>query len=251
MNQKELFDQIEACISEQQLENLVMLSDRFLVRTIQNHQELRELMRHCPELVQAFARADTELVLVNDPASCLVLLWCMQELGVDVQEAIPGLKRMLDFSEPLIKMSREPMRSIIRYWQVRTGFKTEFIPGGLPPQDLFRLYHLFHIILFLGKYGVSTVPREENVDEVMEQAHFLAQRHGNNADVIAELLLAETLLSPRDPATIEILIQKLITLSEADGKLHVPGGNTQTDHHAACVASLALHLLNRPDSSIP
>ncbi|MCI0606927.1 hypothetical protein L0156_28415 [bacterium] len=239
-----LLESIEAWISNEQPENLIMLADRFLIRTILKHEEMNQLMAYCPELVEAFARADTELVLVNDPASCLVLLWCMQENGVDVQEALPGMQRMLDFCEPLIRMTGEPMRSVIRYWQVRTGFRSEFVPGPLPHHELLRIYHLLHVIFFLGNYGASRVPRGITIDDVMAEAHFLAQRHRSNADVIAELLLAEAILSPHDPATIDLLTQKLLTLSDADGKIHVPGGNAQTDHHAGCVASLALHLLN-------
>jgi hypothetical protein len=133
---------------------------------------------------------------------------------------------------------------VIRYWQLRTGFSEEFVPGPLPQNQLLRIYHLLHIIFFLGIYGLSKVSRQETVNDVMSEAHFLARRHTNNADVAAEMLLAEAILSPRDPAGIDIFIQRLLVLSEADGKLHVPGGNPQTDHHAGCVASLALHLLS-------
>jgi hypothetical protein len=244
MSQKELLNRIESWISQEKPENLVMLADRFLIRTIVKHEELKQLMAYCPELVDAFGRADTELVLVNDPASCLVLLWCMQENGVDVRPALPGLKRMMDFCEPMIQMASEPMRSVIRYWQSRTGFSDEFVPGPLPQHELLRIYHLLHVIFFLGEYGLSNVPRQETVNDVVAEAHFLARRHQNNPDLLAEMLLAESILSPRDPATIEPFVQKLLRLSDGDGKIHVPGGNPQTDHHAGCVASLALHLLN-------
>jgi hypothetical protein len=244
MSQEELLHRIESWISQEKLENLVMLADRFLIRTIEKHEEMKQLMAYCPELVEAFERADTELVLVNDPASCLVLLWCMQENGVDVQPALPGLKRMLDFCEPLIQIASEPLRSVIRYWQFRTGFSDEFVPGPLPQHQLLRVYHLLHVIFYLGHYGLSEVSRQETVNDIMAEAHFLAGRHQNNPDLLAELLLAEAILSPRDSAIIDGFVQKLQAFSDADGKLHVPGGNPQTDHHAGCVTSLALHLLN-------
>jgi hypothetical protein len=87
------------------------------------------------------------------------------------------------------------------------------------------------------------------VSEERYSAHVLADKYRKNPDVIAELLLVEVLLSPDNEYVIDHLVKELLALSETDGRLRVPGGDSiQADHHACCVTSLALHVLSQKEA---
>src|SRR5687767_3059484 len=133
-----LLNKVEGWLVSQEPESLAMLADRFLVRTIVPHEELEKLMKKGPEIVEALGRASSEVVLVNDPASCLVLVWCLQENGFDVSKARAGLQEVLGFWEPAVSASQEPLRSVVRYWLWKVGFQQSFEPGPLPPRGLYR-----------------------------------------------------------------------------------------------------------------
>jgi hypothetical protein len=237
-----LLTKVESWIEAHQPENLIMLADRFLVRTIVHHPELQRLLEQSGEVIETLGRAASEVHLVNDPGSCLVLLWCLEDAGLDVTVARTGCESLMPFWEPLIRSSMEPLRSVIRYWQWRTGFITSFEPGPPPQIELYRFYHLVHTIFYKGDYGRKTV-HPASVSNERYEVHTLADRFRRNPDVIAELLLVEVLLAPENEYVISHLTEELIGLSEADGRLRVPGGESvQADHHAACVTSLALHI---------
>jgi hypothetical protein len=237
-----LLTKVESWIAAHEPENLIMLADRFLVRTIVHHPELQKLSAQSHELIETLGRASSEVSLVNDPGSCLVLLWCLEDAGLDASVAREGLESLMPFWEPMIKSYMEPLRSVIRYWQWRNGFIERFEPGLPPHVEMYRFYHLVHKIFYKGDYGRKTV-HPATVSEERYEVHTLADRFRRNPDVIAELLLVEALLSPDNEYVISHLTEELIGLSEQDGRLRVPGGDSlQADHHAACVTSLALHV---------
>jgi hypothetical protein len=246
-----LLTNVESWLATTEPENLIMLADRYLVRTIVYHPELKRLLEQSQELIATLAKASSEVSLINDPGSCLVLLWCLEDAGLDASAARSGLESLLPFWEPLIKGSMEPLRSVIRYWQWRNGFIRSFEPGAAPQIDMYRFYHLVHTIFYKGDYGRKTV-HPASVSAERYEVHTLADRFRRNPDVIGELLLIEVLLSPDNEYLISHLVEELIGLSEQNGRLPVPGGDSlQADHHAACVTSLALHIRAKKTTSQP
>jgi hypothetical protein len=246
-----LLNNVESWLQSHEPENLVMLGDRFLVRTVVHHPELQTLLARGPEIIQALSEASSHVEMVNDPGSCLVLLWCLEDAGLDVSAGRAGLESLRDFWEPFIRGAMEPLRSVIRYWQYRNGFLSSFEPGLPPPNEFFRFYHIVHSVFYKGDYGRKTVD-PASISEDRYNAHVMADRFRKNPDVIAELLLMEVMLSPDNEYVIAHLIQELIALLENDGRLRVPGGDSiQADHHATCVTSLALHLLAQKPQTPP
>jgi hypothetical protein len=220
--------------------------DRLLIATVGNLPERKSLISKSQEAQLHVVELAKNDLLLQQITNVLILLTLFQEEGIASDECKEVVKQILPVASQTACAWFEPFKSTYFYWLGRSGMGQSFPVGPDPGHHLLRLYHATHRVLFAGDYGLKAVPRESYGNSLRECESVLSQ-HSSNADAVAEVLLAEAMLIPRDEERCNSLRFRLAALQLEDGSFSMPGGaSPDAIHHACCVALLAERLIQSP-----
>ena len=192
--------------------------------------------------------ADSGLIF-SEVTNALVLLALLKEEGVETEQCRRVIEPILPIARQRTSSWGEPFKSTFLYWQERAGLGTMSTVGPDPNDELLKLYHTTHRVLFAGNYGRQPVQRAPFA-EALRACEPTLDRHPENGDALAEILLVETMLVPRDENQCNVLRARLGALQSPDGSISMPRAtSSEAVHHAACVAALAEKLFNFPPSA--
>ena len=222
---------------------MLACADRLLIASVDPARpERAALLARAPELMAAVA-ALSDAAVASDVTSPLVLTALLGEAGLGVAHLQRRLAPVVTGMTREVLSWGEPWRSVFLYWRHRAGLGRRFVTGGAPAEPLRALYHRVHLVYYAADYGAKPVARARHED-VLRACEVALAALGDNADAVAEVLLAEACLRPADDARRSRLLSELGRLQRPDGSVSTPAGATpDAQHHTACVAALAASLV--------
>lgn len=224
--------------------SLLAYADRLLLACVADplDEKAQLLSRATGLLDHARALADGG-TLFEDLTTMLVIA------GLFVEEGAPVAEDMRVFLAPFCMASRvtvdaraEPERSAFLHWQQRAQLGKSFTVGRAPVDDLVAVYHWTHVVFYETHYGARAAMSavEARAALINARAH-LSRLEEPNADVVAEVLLANECVRPADAALRDALRASLGAMQQPDGTLDMPDdAEPDARHHALVVTALAL-----------
>lgn len=243
---------LEAWLEKHPPKTLLAFCDRLLLATVGRTRELETLIKRAPEVLAELDTMASDGSVLHQITNALLLLAVFEDEGVDVEATKSKVAPTLFLARQLAEKWVEPWSSVFFYWQTRARLGSPRAVGGEPPHPYLRAYYYLHRILYACDYGKRATLRTP-YDAMLRDAAAFAESRPNDSDVLAEVLLAETMLTPADPALRQELANRLGTLQNDDGSMRVPPEhkNFAAIHHAACVSLLAMRLLDAPPMANP
>ena len=224
---------------------LLASADRLLIASVDPARPDRMTLRDRAPQLMAAVQALSDDALSDDATTPLVLTALLGEAGFDVRPLRAYLAPMVAGDA---MPWREPWRSAFLYWRRRAGLGGGFASADLPTEPLLALYHRVHVIFYAARYGASPVSRVRH-ESAMRACEATLPDVGDDADAVAELLLAEACLTPADNARRARLLCALGQRQDPDGSLSRPrDAPLDARHHTACVVALAASLVIGPSS---
>lgn len=247
------YERAEGWLANQPVQTLLALSDRLLVRALQDRHgaggERAEADYQAQlALAQTFAARATELDIAaqigQQLTSALIVLWALKRENRDPGRLEPVLASWI--KHPIFQAGarqwQEPYRSAFYYWAVRVGMVEPRAPTEAPDHPLYQIYHHLHLVFYRTNYGEAPVARE-----VLEP-HLEVVRQGlqsptlfDDGDIVAEALLAELAVMPGNQGERKRLARQLVALQRHDGSF-IATNEKQADarHHTGCVGMFVL-----------
>lgn len=237
---------LEAWLARNQPQTLLAYVDRLLVATVGNLEERSALVAHGSKWLAKIEELSSKGVLLTRITDALVAMSLLDEESVPTERCRRAVTPFIHDAVHHASSWAEPFKSVFSYWLVRAGMGHPLMIGSDPDNDLLRLYHTTHRIFYAADYGLFAVPRASFAEAICACQPFL-DRLQNNGDVLAEMLLAEAMLVPRDQAQCSQLRKRLGAMQFEDGSIMMPPGATpEAVHHAACITFLAERLIKYP-----
>jgi hypothetical protein len=217
--------------------SLVPLADRLLIAAVDRRRREGPIMaaQALPHLVAAAQRPEA----VSQITALAVCISAIDDLGIDAADLrfrVAILVRAVD-----VDHFEEPYRSTARYWLWRAALRRDHQDPGddtIPADPRLRFMHQTHRVLCAAGYGMTTI----DAATAPGLAKALVPVDPDDGDMVALSLLCAACVTPRPD--ISGLRLHLKALQVKNGSLRTRVDDPVARHHAACVAALALALLD-------
>ena len=217
--------------------SLVPLADRLLIAAVDRRRQEGPIMaaQALPHLVAAAQRPEA----VSQLTTLAVCVAAIDDLGVDAADLrfrVAMLARAVD-----VDLFQEPYRSTAHYWLWRAALRRgheDPCEDMIPADPRLRFMHQTHRVLCAAGYGMTTI----DAATAPGLADALVPVDPDDGDMVALSLLCAACVMPRPD--ISGLRLRLKALQVKNGSLRTRVDDPVARHHAACVAALALALLD-------
>ena len=229
-------------------DSILSISDRLLLWTLAPTEgELAELAEYEEDLTLISAEQEEAGELHLDLPGLLIILWALERFHGQPRRPLRAtLEAPTRAWAAAVASEPEPLRSAGLYWVREVGWwDAPLAPGPEPADPLLWLYHHTHLVYYATDYGRRPAPSDQ-LERSAAALTRAADAALDNADLLGEVLLALLALEPRDDARCQALADRLLQAQRPDGRFTVPDaeGDFDVEHHATCVAWLALTRLH-------